>query len=164
MKLLCRCFLVSLLLAAAFLTVHPQTVWAAEAVPAIKTETLKIKSGKKTHIFNIEIADTDPVREQGLMFRDRLPEKGGMLFAFQNDDIRYFWMRNTLIPLDILFIRADGVIHHIHPMAVPLDETPISSNGPVRAAIEIAGGQAAKLGLKSGDKVYHKFFQNGLAQ
>ncbi len=132
-------------------------------VLALETESLFIKSGGKSHQFKVEIATTELDRSQGLMFRDSLPEDGGMLFLFNESAERSFWMRNTLIPLDIIFIKPDGTIHSIHAMAKPHDETVISSNGAVNAALEIPGGRAEKLGLKPGDKVLHVFFRNTLA-
>lgn len=127
------------------------------------TEKLKIKSGDKTHTFQVEVARDEATMAKGLMFRESLASNAGMLFEFQDNTERHFWMRNTLIPLDILFIQQDGTIHHIHPQAQPHDETVISSQGPVRGALEIPGGEAAKRGIQPGDKVLHPFFSDKLA-
>lgn len=115
------------------------------------------------HSFNVELALEAAAQARGLMFRTDLPEDGGMLFFFGQETPRSFWMRNTYIPLDMLFIKADGTIGHIHHRAIPEDLTPIPSNGPAVAVLEILGGTAEKLGIKAGDKVYNKrFFGNEL--
>ncbi|GJL84684.1 MAG: hypothetical protein DHS20C02_04590 [Micavibrio sp.] len=110
-------------------------------------------SGGDTHRFNIELAVTPEEMAKGLMNRTELAPDAGMLFMFSNEAPRSFWMRNTLIPLDIIFIKADGKIHHIHPMALPLDETGVLSNGAARAVLEINGGKASELGIQAGDTV-----------
>jgi hypothetical protein len=81
-----------------------------------------------------------------------------MLFDFQDEQHVAFWMRNTLIPLDMIFIGADGVVRRVHARAVPHDETTIPSGVPVRAVLEIAGGEAARLGIRPGDRVRHPIF------
>lgn len=119
-------------------------------------------SGKR-HNFTVELAVTPEQKTQGLMHRKMLPPQNGMLFLFDSERALSFWMKDTLIPLDIVFIRKDGTIHHIHPMAVPLDLTPIPSLGPVAAVLEINGGEAQSLGLAPGDTVHHQAFGNALA-
>lgn len=123
--------------------------------PQAKLEKVEIISGAATHVFQSEVMKTMEERGKGLMFRQFLPQDRGMLFDFMRDELVTMWMRNTYIPLDMVFIKTDGTIHHIHERAQPLDETTISSNGPVRFVLEINGGLAAKLGLKPGDKVRH---------
>ena len=123
-----------------------------------KEENLLIESGKKKHRFEIEIADTPTSRMQGLMFREKLDADKGMLFVFDKVSLQSFWMQNTLIPLDMIFIKSDGTIAKIHPMAKPKDLTMISSGRPVKAVLEINGGQAEKLGLKPGDRVIYDVF------
>lgn len=104
-------------------------------------------------VFSVEIADTPETRARGLMFRRSLPEQGGMLFIYEHPQSVSFWMRNTLIPLDLIFIDETGAVRHIHPQARPLDETPIPGAAagdpdPARLMVlEIAGGEAARLGL-----------------
>lgn len=111
--------------------------------------------------FQIEIADTVEERAQGLMFRREVPEGRGMLFIYDRPTEVSFWMRNTLVPLDLIFIDARGVIRHIHRMAKPLDETPIpgavpGDTQPERLMVlEIAGGDADQLGLASGQALAH---------
>ena len=121
-------------------------------------EKLIIKSGDKSHRFQVELADTPSSRMKGLMFREKLDQEKGMLFVFEKTSIQSFWMQNTLIPLDMIFIRPDGVIVKIHPMAKPKDLTMISSGRPVKAVLEINGGLAQKLGIKTGDRVIYDVF------
>lgn len=122
---------------------------------------IKITRSDGTSVaLDVEMAITPPVQEKGLMFRQSLPRNGGMLFTFADGEReRAFWMRNTLIPLDIVFIRQDGRILSIHQNAIPHDETLLRSNGPSNAVLEINGGRAAELGLKPGDVVHHQFFK-----
>lgn len=119
-----------------------------------------ITSENVSHIITAELADTPHKVMQGLMYRHELAEDKGMLFIFSESKERRFWMRNTYVPLDLLYIESNGTIHHIHHKAVPLDETPLPSNGPVQFVLEIPGGQAVKRGIQPGDKVYHWIFGN----
>lgn len=116
------------------------------------------------HVFNIELALTPDVQAQGLMYRTEMPEDAGMLFYFGQEAERGFWMKNTLIPLDMFFIKADGIIHHIHENAIPNDLTSIRSQGPVAAVLEINGGMSAQLKISPGDKVLHPVFELKQAQ
>lgn len=108
--------------------------------------------------FTVELADDEASRERGLMFRVALPPDRGMLFDFFREQNVSFWMKNTLIPLDMIFIRADGTIANIAEQAKPGDLTPIPSDGPVRAVLEIAGGSAAAHGIRPGDRVHSEIF------
>ena len=117
--------------------------------------TLTIHSKNGDHTFNIELVDTPQSRAQGLMNRKELAPDAGMLFDFFADREVSFWMRNTLIPLDMLFITSTGEISNIHANAVPHDETGIPSDGPVQFVLEIPGGRSAELGIKAGDTVTH---------
>lgn len=108
--------------------------------------------------FDVEMALTEPQREHGLMFRKALGAYEGMLFDFYREQQVSFWMKNTLIPLDMLFIAGDGTIRHIHANATPLSTDTIPSQYPVRAVLEINGGTAGLLGIKPGDKVKHAIF------
>jgi uncharacterized membrane protein (UPF0127 family) len=116
---------------------------------------LTIKTAAAEHQFTIEVVDTDASRAQGLMFRTALAPDAGMLFDFKQSRQVSFWMQNTLIPLDMLFIRPDGTIANIHVNAKPLDPTSIPSDGPVQFVFEIAGGRSVELGIKAGDTVIH---------
>lgn len=109
--------------------------------------------------FFVEIADNDAEREKGLMFRKEVPPDRGMLFDFQTPRDVAFWMKNTLIPLDIIYIRTDGTVLSIARNTTPLSETPIPSGGPVVAVLELAGGRAGQIGLMPGDRIEHRIFK-----
>lgn len=114
--------------------------------------TIETASGKN-HDFTAELALSNAQREQGLMFRKAMPLESGMLFDFGQERDVAMWMRNTLIPLDMLFIARDGRITHIHENAVPHSEAIISSRGPVKFVLELNGGTAKRYGIKPGDMV-----------
>ncbi|CUH41043.1 hypothetical protein JSE7799_03786 [Jannaschia seosinensis] len=103
--------------------------------------------------FRAELATTPQDQAQGLMFRKSLPRLGSMLFIYPEAQNVSFWMRNTEIPLDIIFIDAEGRITRVHENAVPFDETPIPAGAPTLAVLEINGGLAADLGIDAGDEV-----------
>lgn len=126
-----------------------------EQAHAATLSVLEIAGPSGTRRFMVEVAKTNEERAKGLMFRQHMPEDRGMLFDFMREEPVAMWMRNTYIPLDMLFIRADGIVHHIHQRAEPLNETTLDSRGPVRYVLEINGGLASKLGLKPGDRVKH---------
>jgi uncharacterized membrane protein (UPF0127 family) len=127
--------------------------WAAEL------KTLEIANKTGVHVFAVEIADTDATREKGLMFRKSLPEGQGMLFDFHEEQPVGFWMQNTYIPLDMIFIRGDGSILRIAENTEPLSTRIIPSGGPVRAVLELIGGSAHKFGIAPGDKVAFPIFK-----
>lgn len=133
---------------------------AAQPQPALPQSDLVIVSEKGPQRFRVELADNDPSRARGMMFRTSMAPEAGMLFDFGREQTVSFWMRNTLIPLDMLFIRADGTILNIHQRAIPRDETGISSTGPVRAVLELNGGTVSRLGIRPGDRVRHPIFGN----
>ena len=114
---------------------------------------LEIRSTTGTHHFTVEVARTSDQQSQGLMFRAALAADMGMIFPFPNPRMASFWMRNTLIPLDMIFIRADGTIARIAANTVPHSEDSVSSGEPVAAVLEIKGGRAAELGISEGDRV-----------
>ena len=114
---------------------------------------LCIKSGGKTRSFTVEHAASTREQAQGLMFRKSLSDDAGMIFPYQSSRILGFWMKNTLIPLDIIFIRSDGTIESIAENTTPYSETSISSGEPVQAVLELRGGLTAELGIKAGDTV-----------
>jgi uncharacterized membrane protein (UPF0127 family) len=113
---------------------------------------LTIRSKTGTHHFTVEVAATPEQQERGLMFRKSLAPDRGMIFPYSPPQEVGFWMKNTLIPLDIVYIRQDGTIARI-TNAQPMDITPLPSGEPVVLVLEIAGGRAAQLGIKEGDKV-----------
>ena len=112
-------------------------------------------TAKGDFAFTVEIADTEAQRERGLMFRTSLAADAGMLFDYHKEQQAAFWMQNTLIPLDMIFISADGIVKTIHVNARPMDTTSIPSEVPVRFVLEIAGGRSQEIGLKVGDKFDH---------
>ncbi len=134
---------------------------AGDHMPDYFENTLTIVSADGTrHEFKIELAGTPDQQAQGLMYRAEMDEDAGMLFVFSTTDKRSFWMKNTFIPLDMLFIEEDGKIQHIHANAKPQDLSPITSTGDFRAVLEINGGVADKLNINPGDKIYHSAFRN----
>jgi uncharacterized membrane protein (UPF0127 family) len=116
---------------------------------------LTIKSANGDHVFTVEIVDTPKSRADGLMYRQELAPDAGMLFDFKETRQVGFWMQNTFIPLDMIFIREDGVIANVHVNAKPLDPTTIPSDGPVMYVLEIPGGRSVELGIAAGDTVVH---------
>jgi len=124
---------------------------AAEQPP--KTIPLEIRTAKGVRQFRVEVAVTQEEQAKGLMYREALPAHGGMIFPMTPPRFASFWMKNTLIPLDMLFIRPDGRIARIAANAVPQDLTPIESGEPVAAVLEIIGGGAAADGIAEGDVV-----------
>jgi uncharacterized membrane protein (UPF0127 family) len=119
---------------------------------------LLTSAGQETPI-DIEIALAPQEKALGLMFRTELADGRGMLFPYESPREVTMWMRNTYIPLDMVFIRADGVVHRIEKRAEPLSDRTISSHGPVTAVLELPGGAAERLGLKPGDRVRHSTFK-----
>lgn len=122
------------------------------------TEPLRIVAGDGPHAFAVEIADEPGERSRGLMFRERLDPDHGMLFDFGHLERASMWMRNTLIPLDMLFIDGTGGVVGLVENARPHDETPLGPDLPVRAVLELQGGTAERLGLRLGDQVCHPLF------
>jgi uncharacterized membrane protein (UPF0127 family) len=120
---------------------------------------LVIVSGSRRHEFTVELAVTPQQLGQGLMYRRSMASDAGMLFDFSRRGGRAsMWMKNTYIPLDMLFIRADGEIESIAERTVPHSLETISSKGPVRGVLELNGGTAARLGIEPGDIVEHPIF------
>ena len=117
------------------------------------TLTLYNHENQKIATLNIEIADTPYELETGLMYRNSLEEQNGMLFIFDNDQMRNFYMKNTLIPLDLLFIDQNFEILHLYSNAEPYSTESISSQFPVKYVFEISGGLSSKLGIQKGMKI-----------
>jgi uncharacterized membrane protein (UPF0127 family) len=135
-------------------------LWVALLAPAFAAPTagatvnLTVDTASGPHVFHVEIAADEPTRTRGLMYRRSLAPGAGMLFIFDRTEPVTFWMKNTYVPLDMVFIRQDGVVHRVEAMAEPLSEHTIESGAPVRYVLEILGGTAAKIGLTRGDKVH----------
>ena len=129
----------------------------AQAAPQpVAMERLAIATAEGAREFSVEVAADEATRERGLMFRKEVPPGTGMLFDFNPARPVAFWMKNTLIPLDMLFIGVDGRITNIAERAVPQSLTPVPSEGAARAVLEIAGGAASRLGIRPGDRVHHR--------
>lgn len=133
---------------------------AASSLRAVThPHTLEIASKTGVHVFSAEIADTDASREKGLMYRKKMPQGQGMLFIFPREEEVNFWMKNTYIPLDMIFIQSDGRILRIAENTTPLSTEIIPSGGPVLAVLEVIGGTAQELGIAPGDKVAYPIFK-----
>jgi len=122
-------------------------------------EALKVVTSSGEHEFLVEIADDEPERERGLMFRPPLADDRGMLFEFEAPAEQAFWMRNTPSSLDIVYIDPTGTIVSIAHHTTPYSEQPIPSNGAANGVLEIRAGRAEEIGAKAGDKVVHPFFK-----
>ncbi len=147
---------------AGFALAAPGLVLAAEPTgpqPELPKEKLAIvtRDGVR-HDFMVEVARTPEQQTTGEMFRPSVPADGGMLFVWDQVQESDMWMRNTIAPLDMLFIAADGTITHIAEDAVPESLAIISSGGPVRATLEVAAGTARRLDIRVGDKVLSPVF------
>lgn len=116
---------------------------------------LVINTDSGSHTFSVEVVDTPETRAKGLMYRQDLADDAGMLFDFKEEREVSFWMMNTFIPLDMIFIGADGVVETVHVNARPHDPTSIPSQVPVQFVLEIPGGRSAEIGLQPGDTVEH---------
>ena len=126
---------------------------AGQSAAGLQQVTLCVISAAKTHSFTVEAARTSAEQARGLMFRTELADNMGMIFPFPQPRVASFWMKNTVIPLDIIFVRADRTIESIADNTVPYSTTPVVSGEPVSAVLELRGGLAAELGIVSGDKV-----------
>jgi uncharacterized membrane protein (UPF0127 family) len=139
---------------------HPYEPLNPAKAQSLATSPLTIESGGKALTFTVELASTAREQEIGLMHRNTMAAEHGMLFDFHQEKRASFWMRNTFIPLDLVFIRATGEIEAIKDNAVPHSESPIGPAQPVQAVLELVGGTAQKLGIKPGDRVHHPIFGN----
>jgi uncharacterized protein len=128
---------------------------AAPLAAACRDDAVHLRGGWGQVRFSVEIADTDATRAQGLMHRESLPRMAGMLFVYDAPQPASFWMENTLIPLDMLFVDEAGIVTHIHHEAQPLDRTPIFGGDDVLMVLEINGGMARRLGIAEGSELRH---------
>jgi uncharacterized membrane protein (UPF0127 family) len=132
--------------------------WSASAHAQL-LQPLTIVTASGRHTFEVELADNDASRAQGLMYRRSLTPDRGMLFDFKRVEPISMWMQNTYVSLDMLFIRPDGTIARVATNAEPLSTRTIPSGEPVLAVLEVVAGTAARLGIKPGDKVEHPLFK-----
>jgi uncharacterized membrane protein (UPF0127 family) len=126
---------------------------AGQSTAGLEQVTLCITSGAKTRVFTVELAQTSMQQAKGLMFRTALADNAGMVFPFPEPRMASFWMKNTVIPLDIIFVRTNGTIESIAENTIPYSTTPVASGEPVGAVLELRGGLSAELGISAGDKV-----------
>ncbi|MCB9957325.1 MAG: DUF192 domain-containing protein [Rhodospirillaceae bacterium] len=144
----------------AFLVLAGASLWPPAEAPAQQPRP-EFETGQVTietqhggsFTFDVELALNRGQQTYGLMFVEDMPQDAGMLFIFPEEGPRSFWMRNTLIPLDMIFIRADGTIANVVQRAEPQTDTPRRSDGPVAAVLEVNGGLTALLGIAAGDRV-----------
>jgi len=137
--------------AGAYLALHAKT-------PSAEAHTLELVTAGGVRAIDIEVATTPEQQALGLMYRTELADNHGMLFPYEGERELSMWMHNTYIPLDMVFIRADGTVARIEVKAAPLSDRVIRSGEPVTGVLELAGGAAERLGLKPGDKVRHPHF------
>ena len=130
-------------------------LWAGAPAAAGSIDEVTVVTAQARYHFQVELAATEAARRKGLMHRSELAADAGMLFIFPRSEPQSFWMKNTLIPLDMLFLAGDGRIMHLHHNAQPHSLTPISSNVDVTAVLEINGGLSRRLRIKVGDQVLH---------
>jgi uncharacterized protein len=135
-------------------------IFAVAPANAAGATTVEIVSKTGVHAFAVELATNDAERARGLMFRKELPEGHGMLFDFEHDQPVAFWMHNTYVPLDMIFIRGDGRIARIAANTEPMSDRLIPSGEPVRAVLEVIAGTARKLGIEPGDQVDTSLFRS----
>src|SRR5438876_7624191 len=133
---------------------------ASAQLATFPTAELTIVSASGPHKFTVELATTPAQMEQGLMFRKSMAPDAGMLFDYRAPSMAAMWMKNTLIPLDMLFVDQQGRIINIHERAVPGSLDPIAAAAPARAVIELNGRTAAHLGIKPGDRALFPIFGN----
>ena len=144
---------------AVVLLIAPLLCWGDGSLRAADTQTVEIvtKSGIRT--FMVEVARTEDQVKKGLSGRKTLPDGTGMLLDFRSEVQAAMGTKDTLVPLDMIFIRGNGRIHRIAEDVEPLSSRQIYSNGPVRAVLEVIGGTARKLGIAVGDRVAHPIFR-----
>jgi uncharacterized protein len=152
----------ALALAAALRVLVPAAapvVLATAAAAQAALEKLVVTTAQGPRSFEVEVMRTDDERARGLMFRRYMPADRGMLFDFKQTQPVMMWMKDTFIPLDMVFIRRDGTVSSIAENTEPHSTRTIASAEPVYAVLELNAGTAAKLGIKSGDKVEHPLFK-----
>ena len=140
-----------LLLAFGLALAAPEAAWAGCSTDQVE---IRLESGGLVR-FSVEVADEPAERAKGLMFREEMATASGMIFFYERPQQAVFWMKNTLIPLDMIFADAAGVVTHVHANAIPHDETGIDGGTEVLAILEINGGLAKALGITPGAVIRH---------
>jgi uncharacterized protein len=126
---------------------------------ALEKQSLTFVTSSGKHTITVEVADSEQERSAGLMFRRSLADDAGMIFLYPREEQITMWMKNTYLPLDMIFVRRDGTIHRIEEHTEPFSESVISSGGEVLAVVEMKAGSAKRLGLKPGDKIDYPAFR-----
>ena len=134
-------------------------IGAQVAIAKLRIDSLTLVTSTGRHAIEIEVAESNEDKALGLMYRPSVPAGKGMLFPYDKPQELTMWMRNTYASLDMVFIKADGVVHRIEFGAEPLSERIIASQGPVSAVLELGAGEAQRLGIKPGDTVLHSSFK-----
>jgi hypothetical protein len=134
-------------------------LWISMSARAADTSKLELVTESGTHPFLVELALTGDERSVGLMNREQMADNAGMLFRFDRQQRAMMWMKNTLIPLDMIFIRADGTVADIHRNAVPHSESIIRSSEPILYVLELNGGMADRFDIKPGNLVVHPIIE-----
>ena len=144
----------------ALLMIAPAIFAQDAAQPNLRTAPLEIVTATGTYPFEVELALNDTERSVGLMHRREMAADKGMLFDFSRDDTVSMWMKNTVLSLDMIFIKADGTVANIAEKTTPFSLNTITSRGAVRAVLEVPAGTARRIGLKSGDRIRNVIFGN----
>lgn len=147
------------LLIVAFTSLVPAIAPGGGRLHAAELQTLEIVTKTGVRAFSVEMAVSAADLSRGLMFRTELPDGRGMLFDFKQEQIITMWMKNTPLPLDMIFIRGDGVVVRVAEQTTPFSITTIPSGAPARAVLEVIGGTARKQGIAPGDRVVHPIFR-----
>ncbi|GAA6158103.1 DUF192 domain-containing protein [Ruegeria sp. HU-ET01832] len=138
-------------------------LWTSSAFAACSPDRVTLKNDKSQVSFDIELAVSPQERARGLMFRESLPQRAGMMFIFDPPQPVAFWMKNTLIPLDMIFLDRSGSVVHVHSNAIPGDLTPIEGGDSVYAVLEINAGLAERYLIMPGTQMRHEVFSQGPA-
>ena len=151
--------MVALLFALAGLMTVGMSMGATDATAKLRKDRLTLETSTGKHVIEIEVAETGEDQAMGLMYRQTVPPNTGMLFPYDQPKELTMWMRNTYVSLDMVFIRADGIVHRVEAGTEPLSESIIASRGNVSAVLELGAGEAQRLGLKAGDLVRYQGFK-----
>ncbi|WP_170381050.1 DUF192 domain-containing protein [Ruegeria atlantica] len=138
-------------------------LWTGEVLAECYADRVNLRNDKTQITFNVELAISREDRARGLMFRESIPKRSGMLFVFDPPQRTAFWMKNTLIPLDIIFLDRTGTVVHVHENAIPGDETLIEGGDSIFAVLEIKAGLASRYLITPGTQMQHEIFSQGPA-